>query len=175
MRNVGGLTASEVNMLTQEDLKKILTYDPESGEFTWNLNVRRMRKGINAGRMDTKGYWTIQFKGSKYQAHRLAWLYIKGSFPDKDLDHIDGDKLNNKFSNLREVEKWQNSWNSKLAKNNKSGVKGISWCVASRKWVARITVRGVVMCLGCSSDKNYLKGVIDKARVEYHDKFCNFG
>jgi hypothetical protein len=97
------------NELTHEDLLDLLEYNPETGIFHW----RRSRPGIRADRVaGTKsryGYWQIMVRSRSYLAHRLAWFYVHGKWPVDVLDHIDGKKLNNRISNLRDVSLKENS------------------------------------------------------------------
>lgn len=90
---------------TLEMLKEALSYNPETGLFTRN-------NGKPAGSISDQGYIRIKLQDRSYQAHRLAWLYMTGRKPVEQIDHIDGDRLNNKFSNLREASRLQNNHNS---------------------------------------------------------------
>jgi hypothetical protein len=83
-------------------------------------------------------YRTIEFNGSQYYVHRLAFLAMTGEMPDGDIDHIDGDGLNNQWSNLRIVSHKQNMMNKQIYKTNRSGCPGVSWTNTWQKWVARI-------------------------------------
>jgi hypothetical protein len=135
-----------MKMLTQKYLKECLDYDPDTGLFTWKERPREHFKTLNAysvwnsrfknttvGRTDSHGYrtCTITIDGISFEnkLHRLAWLYIYGEFPEKHLDHIDGNRSNNKFSNLREADFSQNQQNLKKAtsRNKSSGMLGVSW------------------------------------------------
>ena len=89
--------------LTQEYLKSILDYDLDTGIFTWKINkAKRTKIGDIAG-WSYNGYREIEINDKKYKAHRLAWLYVYGEMPNKLIDHIDGNRSNNKISNLREA------------------------------------------------------------------------
>jgi hypothetical protein len=95
--------------LTQEYLKSILFYDPETGVFLWLVppKYHPKLKGQPAGCKST-GYLMIRIDGQKYKAHRLAWLYVYGRWPDGDLDHEDTDTFNNVFENIRPCSVAQN-------------------------------------------------------------------
>jgi HNH endonuclease/AP2 domain len=135
-------------MLTQERLKELLSYDPETGLLTRKFsNCNRIKAGGIAGGVSNRGYWWIRIDYKKYQAHRLAWLYIHGYWPTK-LDHINRIKDDNRVKNLREVTSAENSWNRGLQSNNKSGYTGVMWSKKDKKWKAQIRVHGKQMHLG---------------------------
>src|ERR1700761_6742388 len=109
-------------IITHAELLRILHYEPVTGEFRWR--VKHSRKVI-AGRVaghpsKTLGYMMIGINGRVYYAHRLAWFYMTGLWPSQ-VDHRDGDRLNNKWENLRLATHGQNVLNAKRAKNNTSG------------------------------------------------------
>lgn len=100
--------------LSQEDLKNILHYDPETGEFTWLIRPSNsVALGARAGRTNQLGYRIIKIRGVGYQAHRLAWLYMTGAWPEALIDHINGIPGDNRFANLRQATSAQNCWNRK--------------------------------------------------------------
>ena len=159
-------------MITQEYLKEILTYNKEAGIFTWKVNhTQKIRIGNIAGTLN-KNYILIQINKKKYSAHRLAWLYEYGNFPKHNIDHIDGNPSNNKISNLREANQSQNGMNKKLHKNNNSGIKGVGWHKASKKWRARITINRIQHNLGLFDDKELAELVVMEARNKYHGEFA---
>ena len=130
-------------MLTQERLKELLHYDPDTGIFT-NLTQRakRVKKGAVAGWNDN-GYVRIEILGKTYRAHRLGWLYMYGAFPKKGIDHINGNKFDNRIVNLREASDLQNGQNQhNPTKRNTSGYLGVSWSKRENKFVAQIRVNG---------------------------------
>lgn len=104
--------------ITHEELKRILEYDERTGIFTWkkNCGARSLIGGI-AGSMAGNGYIYISISRKKYLAHRLAWLYIFNSLPTGNIDHIDGNKLNNSISNLRDISQRLNTLNSSKVNN----------------------------------------------------------
>ena len=121
-----------------------LTYDPETGMFKW-LNVTNCngskKSGWFAGSFDNKGYYKIGVLGKDYSAHRLAWYLMKGSFPEKQIDHINGVRTDNRIVNLREVTNAQNQQNIKKAR-------GTSFNKHSKKWEAGIGYKGSRIYLG---------------------------
>lgn len=112
-------------MITQERLKQLLHYDPVTGVFTRIQSNRSDRLNQQTGSRNTNGHIQIRIDGKLYVAHRLAWLYVNGQFPINQLDHIDGDKTNNKFGNLRTATNKQNQENVPIQVNNTSGHRGV--------------------------------------------------
>jgi len=112
-------------MLTQERLKQLLRYDPETGLFYW-LEDRGGRKAGDVAGCTKRNYTGISVDDKIYRAHLLAWFYMTGRWPDSFLDHKDLNKHNNAWGNLREATKSQNMANVGVIKSNKSGLKGVS-------------------------------------------------
>lgn len=133
-----------MDMITQEELKSLLHYDHDTGVFTWKRSRQGSKEGAIAGKVDKrksgKCYWAITIKYKYYMAHRLVWLYVHGDFPKEQIDHIDGDGLNNRISNLRDVSASENSMNKRKYCNNKSGITGVSWDKHANKWEVQIRV-----------------------------------
>ena len=127
-------------MLTQERLKELLHYDPETGLFTWRVSRRgHVRTGNIAGcKSGPNGYRVLKVDGVVYLEHRLAWFYMTGEFPASDIDHFDGDKVNNRFGNLRLVSRKQNLENQKLHRDNGTGYRGVTLDKRTGRYVARI-------------------------------------
>lgn len=129
-------------MVTAEDLQKILEYKPETGDFLWRLDRGRIRAGRKAGcvESDKSGlkYVRIGIFGRPYRAHRLAWLYSHGSWPDGLVDHINGDTLDNRLRNLRVVTPQENQWNAKVFRGSSGAVPGVAR--SGNRWVARVSI-----------------------------------
>jgi HNH endonuclease len=135
-------------MLTQERLKELLSYDPETGIFVRLIRTSsRANIGQIAGSLK-RGYKVILVLRKSYMAHRLAWLYIHGVFPQNHIDHINGIKDDNRMVNLREVTPAQNQQNRVKSKDNKSGFLGVSYNMRNEKFVANICLNRKIHYLG---------------------------
>ena len=139
--------------LTQKKLKQILNYDPLTGVFIWIVTLcNRAIAGSVAGCLKKSGYTQIKISGKTYSAHRLAWLYVYGYFPEHEIDHIDRNKSNNKINNLRHAARQCNARNIGLRKDNSSGIKGVCWHKQRDKWRAEIRVNNKNRHLGYFTD-----------------------
>lgn len=116
--------------LTQARLKELLHYDPDSGVFTWRVTVGpRGHAGSVAGSLTQEGYWKIQISRSPYQSHRLAVLYMTGEWPEADVDHRDGVRINNAWSNLRLCTRGENQQNlGSQVRVSATGLRGARYC-----------------------------------------------
>lgn len=124
--------------------KESFSYDKETGLIRWLISPSASVKiGDIAGNITNNGrgksYVKIDFNGKHYYAHRLAWLLINGTWPENEIDHIDGDGTNNKWINLRAASRIDNMRNRRIPSHNKSGVIGVHWNKEINKWVAQIT------------------------------------
>lgn len=137
-------------MLTAERIREVLSYDPETGVFTWRISPStRVKVGDVAGHIDIKGYRRISIGRKVYKAHRLAFLWMTGEWPKtKEVDHADDNHDNNRWHNLREATNSQNQANTRLRTSNKSGFKGVSFSQPAKKWLAVIYHQGSRYQLG---------------------------
>ena len=135
--------------LTSTRLREVLDYDPDTGNFTWRVG-KSGAAGIGqiAGGPTDRGYWRIEVDGTRYRAHRLAWLYMTDEWPSDQIDHINGTRSDNAWANLRLADNHLNHANSKTPSNNSSGFKGVSWVQARNKWAAYIKVNCKRLHLG---------------------------
>lgn len=162
--------------MNQERLKSLLHYDPIIGRWTWRITRGRLAPaGSNAGFRDKSGYVVIRVDRKLYRAHRLAWLYVTGKWPKDQIDHINGDRSDNRFRNLREATGFQNRANSRKRKDNTSGYKGVHWRQDANKWRARIHSNGKCVYLGYFSSKEGAHAAYISASKIYHGKFANSG
>jgi hypothetical protein len=135
--------------ITHDDLLKLVCYDKTTGMFTWNLNrPRGVKAGDRADREWASGYRSVVIKGKVYMAHRLAWFYVHKEWPSMCIDHINRDKQNNKFENLRLATPQQNSQNRLSAISSSSKFKGVTWHKRDKKWQAAIVHNGKRFHLG---------------------------
>jgi len=159
--------------LTQERLKELLHYDPQTGVFTWKVCIgRRSPAGTIVKGDATSRYVRIQIEKVSYRAHRLAWLYQTGQWPSGDIDHINGDKKDNRFSNLREATRSQNLSNIGPQKNNKSGFKGVCFNKMVSLWEAQITKNYQHRRLGYFNCPREAAHAYNKAAIELHGEFA---
>ena len=159
-------------MIDKKLLNELFRY--ENGKLIWNVQSNnRVKIGQNAGSKKCGRYERVGINGKLYSTHRLIFLFHHGFLP-KVIDHIDGNTRNNKIENLREATANQNLANSKINKNNKSGVKGVSFVKTSKKWLAKIVVNKKYIYLGTYDDLNEAKKVVNKARKIYHKEFARF-
>jgi hypothetical protein len=169
------LIQSSNKMITQEELKKLFHYNPETGIFTRLVSVGlKVKSGQVAGGLDN-GYIKIGINGKRYFAHRLAWLYVYGEFsnlPQMVIDHIDGNTINNKIENLRKVTHQQNILNQKLRTTNTSGIKNICWHKREGKWYVRVMNKGVMKNIGYFEDLELAELAAIEARRKYHGQFA---
>lgn len=135
-------------ILTQEELKSQLHYNPDTGIFSRILNKRTRRKSNRAGFYSNEGYLCIGLKGKYYKLHRLAWLYVYGRFPENHIDHINGIRDDNRLSNLREATPRENTQNIKIYSNNTTGYIGVTYYKRNKKYAAQISNKGKNLYLG---------------------------
>ena len=116
------------NLIDAPELRRLLSYDPKTGDFRWRVSRGGgVRAGDLAGTLHSGGYWQIYVNNRLYLAHRLAWLYVYGKWPDKGIDHKNGIRTDNRICNLREATASQNGANKGRLTRNTSGFKGVSW------------------------------------------------
>lgn len=140
----------KVRSRADERLRRHVRYDQNTGSFTWIIPTNgRVKSGSVAGSTRKDGYVQFSFDGRKQLAHRLAWLYVYGAWPSDQIDHINGDKADNRIANLREATQGQNMQNRhRPRKDSRSGVLGVHWSSTLRKWRAEIQIDGETKRLG---------------------------
>jgi len=129
-------------------IKQLVAYDPETGRFWWKVNCGRGRAGTVLGSEHSGGYRECKIDGERFFLHRLAWLYFYGEMPKEQIDHINGDRTDNRISNLRKATQQQNSGNMKIRPNNKVGFKGVYKVNRTKPFQANIHINGKTKYLG---------------------------
>lgn len=138
-------------MLTANEVRSKLAYNPLTGIFVWAANVgRSVHIGDRAGALDCYGYAVIRLNRTSHKAHRLAWLYVYGEMPGMQIDHINGERADNRICNLRLASGSENTRNSRRHADNSAGFKGVVLQKNSKRnpWRAMITFGGVTHHLG---------------------------
>jgi len=162
-------------MTDQEFILKLKeATDYVDGALVWKESYRSRKKGRHIGTPHNKGYRAANFNGRRCLLHTLVFAYHYGYFP-KMLDHIDGDRLNNRIENLRECTHKENGYNSKTRSNNTSGHKGVSLQRSVNKWTVRLKIGETYKYFGLYEDFELACLVADEARSKYHKEFANNG
>lgn len=146
-------------------------FTSEYAQALWNSRFA----GKRAGSIRPDGYLEIRINGKLYMVHRIVWALANGAWPSQQLDHINGDRSDNRLENLREASNAENARNSPTPRNNTSGVKGVVWDKRQNKWAARIKMNGVLRNLGLFSDKGDAEIKVRAVRSELHGVFANHG
>ncbi len=163
----GSSFMTEQRNIPVDMLRQLLRYEPETGKLFWLERPSEFFKPGNLGAEHYAAGWNAKFAGKEaltaqarggyrrgnifgrpYKAHRIAWALYHGSWPDGEIDHINGTPSDNRILNLRDVSSLENSRNLARKSNNTSGVCGVSWSKASMKWMAQITVKRKAVYLG---------------------------
>jgi len=153
-----------------DTISSLFAFDAETGKFTH-------RAGRRAGKVagETAGsppYRRLAIGGTFYYAHRVAWVLITGDDPgEMQIDHINGDRLDNSACNLRLSTNAENCRNSKTPKDNTSGFKGVSWDKSKNRWQAKITINGEQKMLGRFDNPNDAYAAYCSAAKVYHGQF----
>jgi hypothetical protein len=159
-------------------LRSILDYDPETGIFRWKhrpekpLDWNTKYAGRVAGTRNAKGYIQIAVDRRIIGASRLAWLHVVGSWPQHEIDHINGRQRDNRFVNLREATRTQNGCNRGRARHNQSGFKGVSMNAGKTRFVAVISVAHRKIHLGTFDTAAEAHAAYVAAAPQYHGEFA---
>lgn len=161
---------SKYDLISQELLHEIFEY--RDGNLYWkNSKGNRVRPDRRAGTINDTGYLRVDLFGKHFRVHRLIYLMFHGNLP-KILDHINGNKLDNRIENLRPATTYQNVWNSTKRRTNTSGIKNVCWDKKTKKWKVVINVGSKSHYLGLYSDINEAAQVAQQKRNELHKEFA---
>lgn len=151
-----------------ETILSHLEYNKETGEIYWKVSTGKAKSGSDAGVVHQTGYKRITLKGRTLMAHRVAWVLAKKEQPPAIIDHIDGDKLNNRIENLRDGTNCTNQRNQSLAhkRNKSSNYLGVS--IFQGRWRAKIYSNGKYIFLGYHDTEEQAKKAYDDAKEIYH-------
>jgi hypothetical protein len=149
-------------MITMQEAREYFKYDPKTGLLYWKKSKsNRALIGSIAGYPEPNDYWQLRFNNKLYPAHRIIWLIVYECWPIHHIDHINGDKSDNRLENLREAGVSQNLANSRKRVDNTSGYKGVSYYNRDKNWRASISIYG----------KQKHLGYFDTAE-EAHNSYC---
>lgn len=153
---------------------ELLDYCPETGIFKWKIN----RGHGMAGKViqpNQEGYVKVTIDGKRYQCHNLAWFICHGTYPENLIDHKNCDTTDNRIGNLRPATRKGNADNASKRRDNKSGIKGVSWKASHRRWVAQCQHLGKVHHLGLFDSIDEAEKVLVQFRSAHHSEFANHG
>lgn len=158
--------------MTMDHIGDYLNYDPLTGILIWIKVPGKRNELLNqqAGSVQKNGYRLISLGGRKYQAHKLAWYFVHGIYPD-EVDHENNDRDDNRISNLRIATRSQNNGNQKIASHNTTGFKGIrrGW---KGRYTASITQKGKTKHLGTFATPEEAATAYDEAAIVYFGSFA---
>lgn len=157
--------------LTYQRLKELLRYNKRTGIFTWvSRPSNRVHLGDEAGSVTDDGYRVVRIDRINYKAHRLAFFYVTGEWPGPEVDHRDGNKLNNRWRNLRSGDKTFNMQNLQRARpSNRSGLLGVCKGSANRRYRAKIRALGKNVHLGYFDTPQQAHAAYIKAKRQLHE------
>jgi len=157
-------------IITQEYLKKLFDY--RDGDIYWKVaRTNAIKVGQKAGSLNHYGYLITRINNKLYKNHRLIFLIFNGYLP-KFINHIDGNLLNNKIENLKEIKHSKNIQNSKKRNDNTSGVKNVHWNKKNKKWRVQLTINGKQKCFGSYDNLDMAELVAQKARNKYYGEYA---
>lgn len=161
-----------------ENIGDYVSYDFETGLMKWIKKTSKhshVKVGEAVGRLDSKGYRQMQFMGTNYLNHRVAWFLHTGEQPPEQIDHVDTDPTNNRFSNFRAADYAGNVHNRGKSSTNTSGYKGVNWNKGAGKWLAAIQSNHTRHHLGLFNNPEEAHQAYCKAADELHKEFKNYG
>lgn len=154
--------------ITQERLKETLDYDRHTGIFTWKVKCGSANPGQRAGTLNHHGYRYIKLDGKRYREHALAILYVFNHWPDRQVDHRNGVRDDNRIYNLGTCFQHENQQNRKKQSGTTSLYIGVSYSKQAKKWRAAIRVNGVNHDLGYFWTETSARDAYLAAKEELH-------
>lgn len=167
--------------LTAQRLRELLDYDAQTGVMRWRqrpassfgsfpayASFLAKRCGCVAGSLKRDGYIHITIGGKAHAAHRLAWLHVTDNWPARTIDHINGNRSDNRLTNLREVSQAENNQNVRFKGLPPSGARGVSWVEGKKRWRATISVNGKVRHLGLHKTIEAAEAAYIRAKAIHH-------
>jgi hypothetical protein len=160
--------------LTKEQALELFEYS-DGNLIRKKVTIPKMKVGEVAGFINkTTGYVSVKIYGKAYKVHQIVYLMHHGFIP-KEIDHINGNRADNRIENLREVTRTQNRMNSKMPKTNTSGIKNVHWKKQHKKWEVILIINGKRKDFGRYADLELAELVAIEARNKYHGKYANHG
>lgn len=158
--------------LSRDLLREFFEY--HDGLLFWKIARPHVKVGQKAGQLGDRGYWRITINNRMYRAHRIIFLFHHGFLPN-EIDHIDGNKQNNRIENLRPATRSQNLANKGLSNKNTSGAKNVSWCKERNKWEVQMYVNKKKIYVGRFDDLETAKAAATEFRIKNLREFANHG
>lgn len=176
-------------IISPETLRELLCYEPDTGKLYWKERHQKFFNGTRGWKswntrfarkeaftsLTSKGYRQGGIFGEMYSAHRVIWAMIYGAWPAEFVDHINGNRADNRICNLRKASHIENLWNQRKQRNNTSGYKGVSFHIRKGKWVAQIQTRSGQKYLGLFDTPGAAHDAYGSAAKRYHGQFANYG
>lgn len=163
----------EVDDLTQVRLKEMLDYNPDTGMLQWRVRRNGVKPEKDAGYiMPDQGYRVIGIDRRVHKAHRLAWLWMTGEWPNCQIDHINCDRADNRWANLRSASNSENQRNAGARSSNRVGLKGAHYCSGRDRWRSKIVVNGKTTWLGTFKTPEDAHFAYSRMAAKLHGEFA---
>lgn len=131
-------------MLSQERVRSLFCYEPITGILKRRVSGGGVVAGTVSGCLRNDGYVSVGMDDTSYLSHRVIWVYVHGDIKKGVIDHINGDRADNRLENLRDVTPKTNQQNRAMQKNNVSGITGVRWATKDKMWIATIANRSYI-------------------------------